>query len=154
MANSNLAYDFSRYEYAEEQAEQEKKIRVRKRYMQEGNAAKIFLAAAALCALLCFVIYGNVETNSLYNQIAATKSEIDAIASDNVRMQSEIEGKTSLKTVEYYAENVLGMQKLDSSQKEYIEIENGSAVEIPDASQNIFVKIKNKFYEVVEYLRG
>ena len=76
------------------------------------------------------------------------------LESENVRMQSELEEKTALKSVESYAENVLGMQKLDKSQIEYVSISNGNIVDIPENNDNIFVRLKNSFDDFVEYLKG
>lgn len=69
-------------------------------------------------------------------------------------MQTEIESKNSLKNIEDYAENILGMQKLDKSQVDYITIESGNVVEIPQEEDNIFVNIKNALDDFVEYIRG
>ncbi len=156
MARDNAAYDISRYENVvpEKKAEAAPKISVKRRNVQEGSTPKLFVSAVALCLLLCCVLYGNVETDSLYSQIADEKVRIDVLASENVRMKSEIEAKTSLKNIENFAENVLGLQKLDNSQKEYIEISNDNSVVIPENTENVFVKIKNKFFDIVEYLKG
>jgi len=69
-------------------------------------------------------------------------------------MLTRIEQKSSQKVVEDYAENVLGMQKLDNAQVEYISLESGNKVEIPEQNENVLKKIKNAFDSFVEYLRG
>ena len=69
-------------------------------------------------------------------------------------MQAEIESKSSRKAVESYAENILGMQKLDKSQCEYVSLESGNVIEIPEENDNIFVDIKNAVSEFIDYLRG
>ena len=60
----------------------------------------------------------------------------------------------SLKNVEDYAENVLGLEKLDKSQIEYIQIQTNDIVEIPEEEENIFIKIKNTFKDFMEYMFG
>ena len=149
---SNLAYDLSRYEY---QAPKPKNIIKAKRVVQvSASFPKTF--ALVICAgfLMCCVLYGKVETAKLQSEIAQQEDTVDMLKSENVRMQSEIEGKTSLSNIEDYAENVLGLQKLDKSQIEYVELETGNVIEIPETSSNVFVIIKNKFYDILEYLRG
>ncbi|UKI15658.1 MAG: hypothetical protein L6V87_07915 [Ruminococcus sp.] len=69
-------------------------------------------------------------------------------------MMTRLEQKSSQKVVEDYAENVLGMQKLDNAQVEYVSIESGNKAEISDSSDNIFTKIKNGFNSFLEYLKG
>ena len=56
--------------------------------------------------------------------------------------------------MESYAEDILGMQKLDKSQIEYVSVSNGSVVDIPENDDNIFVKIKNGVSDFLDYLRG
>ena len=56
--------------------------------------------------------------------------------------------------MEDYAENVLGMRKIDSSQIEYIKIRTGDVVTIPDKKESLLTKVKNFFDECVEYFRG
>ena len=69
-------------------------------------------------------------------------------------MKSEIDGRSSLKNVENYAENVLGLEKLNKSQIEYIKVEADSVVEIPEVKEDFFTSIKNKAVEIWEYLNG
>ena len=69
-------------------------------------------------------------------------------------MMTRLEQKSSQKVVEDYAENVLGMQKLDNAQVEYVSIESGNKAEISDSNDNIFTKIKNGFNSFLEYLKG
>lgn len=105
-------------------------------------------------ALLGAVILSNVQQLQLSNEITAKEQEYMNLQSENVRMQSEIAGKTSSKNIQEYAENVLGMRTIDKSQIEYVEIQTNDVVEIPVEEQNIFVKMKTWFDNLVEYLRG
>lgn len=105
-------------------------------------------------SLLGAVILSNVQQLQISNQITDKKQEYMNLQSENVRMQSELAGKTSNKNIQEYAENVLGMRTIDASQIEYVEIQTNDVVEIPDAEQNVFVKMKTWFNNLVEYLRG
>ncbi|MBQ8435697.1 MAG: hypothetical protein IJX24_06795, partial [Oscillospiraceae bacterium] len=69
-------------------------------------------------------------------------------------MKSELEGKMTLKNVEEYAEKVLGLQKLDNSQINYVETQTDDIIEIPDEDKNLFTKIIEKFNGFVEYIFG
>ncbi|MBQ8011978.1 MAG: cell division protein FtsL [Oscillospiraceae bacterium] len=104
--------------------------------------------------LLGAVILSNVQQLQISNQITEKKQEYMNLQSENVRMQSELAGKTSNKNIQEYAENVLGMRTIDGSQIEYVEIQTNDVVEIPDEEQNVFVKMKTWFNNLVEYLRG
>ncbi len=156
MSRNNLAYDLSKYENTVQKPERDaKKIRVHKaRPETVGSPMKIFVLLAAAGLLMGTVIYGKVEHASLHSEIAEQTAYVDVLRSENVRMQTAIEGKSSLRVVEDYAANVLGMQKLDKSQIEYISLENGNVIDIPEQNDNIFVKLKHDFEDFVEYIRG
>ena len=104
--------------------------------------------------LVAALIYSNVQQLQLNNQITALEQEYTDLQSENVRMQSELAGRTSSKNIQEYAENVLGMNALSKSQIEYVQIQTDDVVEIPEEEQNIFVRIKIWFDNLVEYLRG
>ncbi len=153
MSKNNLAYAFEKFE--ETAPEKNTEIRVkRKKAENVGSAPKLVVMALAAGLLLGALIYGKVENTAIYSEIAEQTQYVNMLASENVRMQSELEEKTALKSVEAYAEQILGMQKLDKSQIEYVSISNGNVVDIPENEENIFVKIKNSFNDFVEYLRG
>ncbi|MCH5348327.1 MAG: hypothetical protein J1E40_03315 [Oscillospiraceae bacterium] len=153
MSKNNLAYDLTKYE--DVAPEKVRKIRVRRQRAEHvGSVPKMIVTITAAGLLLGAVIYGKVENASIYAEIAAQNKYVDMLYSENVRMQSEIEEKTSLRSLESYAEDILGMQKLDKSQIEYVSISNGSIVDIPENEENIFVKLKNSFSDFLEYIRG
>ena len=153
MSKNNLAYDLTKYE--DVAPEKAPKIRVRRQRAEHvGSVPKMLVTIAAAGLLLGAVIYGKVENAAIYSDIAKQTKYVDMLNSENVRMQSEIEEKTALQFVESYAEDVLGMQKLDKSQVEYINVSGGSVVDIPENEENIFVKLKNSFSDFLEYIRG
>lgn len=157
MSKGSLAYDLSKYENAAPKltSDEKAKIKVRKAKPEAaGSAPRIIVLALAAGLLLGLVIYGKVENAAIHSEISAETKYVDILRSENVRMQTEIESKSALKSVEEYAVNVLGMQKLDKSQIEYLSLENGNVVDIPDNSDNLFVRIKHAFEDFVEYLRG
>lgn len=153
---SNLAYDLSRYEYQtpKQEPKREQVIKAKKVQVKSFSSVKTIAAIFFAGSLMCAVLYGKAEETTLQAQIAALNKQVDIEYSDNVRMQTEIEGRTSLENVEDYAENVLGLKKLDKSQIEYVQLHKDNVVEINTTQSNFFVDVKNKFYEIVEYLEG
>ncbi len=153
MNKNNLAYDLSKYE--DQEPEKAPKIRLRKvRSENAGSVPKMIAMTVAAGLLMGMVIYCKVENAAVHTEITNMTKEVEMLGSENVRMQSEIEEKTALGSIETYAENILGMQKLDKSQIEYVSISSGSVVDIPENEDNIFVRIKNTFYDFLEYIRG
>ena len=120
------------------------KITMKKTPPKRGSASKVFLIALS----------SKVETNKMYRQISSANQNLESMQSENVRLQSELESKMTLKNVEEYAVKVLGLQKLNNSQIKYVETQTDDVVEIPEEEKNIFVKVKDKFDKLVEYIFG
>ncbi len=161
MANrSNLAYDLSVYEPKTKQqpAQQQEQnaIKMRKNPIpmaRKESAFKFAFRAFLFLAVLCAVLYGKVETNSLFREISSLESELKTLQTENITLAAEYESRTSLKNVEDYAENVLGLKKLDKAQIEYVELPGDSVIEKVEAeNKNIFVRIRNFINAIREHI--
>lgn len=155
--NGNLAYDLSVYEPKKkpEQSAQQK-IEVRnnpKPSVKRESAFKFFFKALLILAVMCAVLYGKVESNRLFNEISELEAQLKSLEAENITLAAEYEAATSVKNVEDYAQNVLGLQKLDKSQIEYVELESDTVIEVVETqSRNVFVMIKGWFSDLCEYL--
>lgn len=155
---NNLAYDLSVYEPKKKpvpKQQQDPQIKVKRNPApaHQESAFNVFLKMAFVLAALCAVLYGKVESNSLFNEIKDLETELKELQSENISLAAEYESRTSLKNVEDYAENVLNLKKLDKSQIEYVELPSDKVIEIVETEQkNIFVIIRNKINELREYL--
>lgn len=127
---------------------------VKRRDEEPGTYARIMLGVALSVLMLYAVINSKVQVTAIKNEINKQQAEVQVLRNENNRMKTEIEKKSSTKTVESYAENVLGMQKLDKGQCEYIRLESGNVIEIPETEENFFVKLVSEIEEFWEYLRG
>ena len=105
-------------------------------------------------ALISLCITSKADIASVHAAIVDQEAVVRSLEQENVSMMTRLEQKSSQKVVEDYAENVLGMQKLDNAQVEYVSIESGNKAEISDSNDNIFTKIKNGFNSFLEYLKG
>lgn len=121
---------------------------------KRGAAIRIFIAGALALLMFSVVINSYVELNEVYSSISEANAELNILRSENVRMQTELEGKASISNIKDYAEQHLGLQKLDKSQIQYVQIQQEDAVIIDKEDGNIFVKIKHKFEDFLAYLRG
>lgn len=158
MKNDNTALiieDYN-YDYALPELEPNDITKKHKKHSKHRNkktsSIGVVLSAIVVTILLFLLIYGKVQVSALYTQIADEKASVDILQSENVRMQTEIEANMSLKNVENYAEDILGLKKLDKSQITYIQIQNQDLVEVVETEQNIFVVLKEKFNNIIEYL--
>lgn len=116
-----------------------------------GGAVTIGLLTVLLIGC---VIYGRVQTNEVYTEIAKLQSEYDSIVSKNTSMRSEMESKMTVKNIERYAEDVLGLRQLHQSQIEYIQLQTEDEVTISEPEDNLFVTVNDYLKEFWEFLRG
>ena len=158
MDSHNLAYDLSEYETeaAEEKIEKPEKEKPSAPGHTGHRTASIiryFTVAAAALALLCFMIYGRVELSSLYTQQSELESKLTRLQSENVALETELAQKNGLTQAESYAENQLGLKKLEKYQIEYVEVPKPDLAEAAaPENDNIFVRIKKWFMGVLEYI--
>ena len=157
MNRRNAAYDLSKYENAAPKLTDGEKSKIvvrRAKPKPTASAPKILITAVMAVLVLSLVVYPKVQQATVMSDINKLNDQVMILESENVRMQTAIESKSALKAVEDYAVDVLGMQKLDKSQIEYLSIENGNVIDIPEENENFFVKIKHSFEDFLEYLRG
>lgn len=158
MALPNIAYkpntDNADELNTTEVIDRKKSISVKSNRNQKGAAVKGFLLAVSAMLLLCCFIYAKVEVNEVYNDISSAKKNIELMTSENVRMQSELEAEMSMKNVEDYAENMLGLTKLDKSQIVYMEVQSDSVIEVAPEEESFFVTLRDKLDDLLEYILG
>ncbi len=152
-AAENAAEDFFAVETA---AAANKKSRSKSRAVESRLGSVLMMIFISILAVLLLggVIYSLDKRNTVYNQVAELKNELKLAEAENARLQTELDSEMSAKNVEDYAENVLGMKKIDPSQIEYVKTQMGDVVSIPEKEDGILTKIKNFFDECVEYFKG
>lgn len=155
--NNNLAYelDYSKCDDIEqtEAPPEEEKPRTVSRSRRTISIVKSFAIAAAAFLIFGSMIYGRVQLTSLYAEQSELENELTRLQNENVSLESELAKKTGLTKVEDYAENKLGLHKLDKSQIEYVEVPKPKVAEATaPKDENIFVTIKRKFNELLEYI--
>lgn len=142
------------YPERETQPEEAPQITMKTTNTKSGSVLSIVLVSVLAAVLLGIVIYSLDRRSTMYSEVTALNNELTLVQAENVRLQAALESEISAKNVEDYAENVLGMQKIDSSQIKYIEIQTDDVVNIPEQDEGIIDKISNFFESCVEYFRG
>ncbi len=152
----NLAYDFSVYEPKKQEKADKPEIKMKKNPVpvaRRQSAFRFIVMAAVFLLMAVGILYGKVETNRLFGDIRDLEDQLQNLKSENITLAAEYEGRTSLKNVEDYAENVLGLKKLDKAQVEYVELPADTVIEIVETeNRNIFIIIRNWFNELMEKL--
>ncbi len=153
--NQNQArlYDLSRYEEAE--VHQRPTLTVRTSRPQRRVSPFMMACCIALTvALVSLSIYTNVVMIELGDQLSQGNAELELLKSETVLLESKLESATSIKAVEQYATNNLGMGKLDQYQVTYVQLSEHDRIEktdkAPDRSPE--QQLIKWLQEVVEYL--
>ncbi len=156
-SNVNVAYRYEGLELIDEREDEytqklRSKRNANKRRKYAANV-RIILAATIVLVLFSAMTYGRVELSKLYSEKAELEEQLTLLSNENISLESELAQKTGLTKVEEYAENQMGLQKLDKSQIEYVEVEGQtSAKKVDDPDTNVFVRIQEWFNGVLEYL--
>lgn len=155
MAKQNLAYSYDLEELREQQTDRKRKIAHETGTMSFDRVivARFIVIFILAGVLLAAIMYGRVELTELYGRQAQLQAELEQYENENKSLESELAQKTGLTKVESYAEDELGLQKLNKSQIEYIRVEKKSISEpVKQEDENAFMKIKKAVGELLEYL--
>jgi len=93
------------------------------------SKAKVVLYIAVGFAILFSISYRNSLITERFNKKEDLKKELSALEKENEQLKVSIENSLNLNTVEQSAKELLGMQKLDNSQKKYINLPKEDYVE-------------------------
>ena len=150
--NSNLAVKLPRQEEQVRQPEIVKVPKV-KPASKPMSPVKVLLFLMVIIGLSFSVMYSRAQLNELGAKVNSATKELEILKSENIRLQTELEDRISLKNVEEYATVELGMEKMDASQVEYVTLTSGNQVEITEESDSsVWQKIKNFFDDMMEYI--
>ncbi len=156
MNLENVAYDLSMYETqvrentdSQKKTQQTKVIKIKNK--RTFKTAINIMSIAVVVSLVIGVLYTNAEITKTANSISKVKKSITEIDSEKAYLQFTLESKMSLNEIEDYAVGVLGMVKMDSSQLEYVEIENENKIE--KGNDNLTEKIEEAVQPVLSYFK-
>lgn len=179
MAQSSEAYDFSLFEPYEygtaapeyepdyEREERYERPAVKKQRQQSAvsqkerratarsraNAVKLLAAAAVIFMFIGSGLYLNGRLDETARNISRIESQIEIAKSENIRLNSKLEGMVSVDKIENYAENVLGMVKLEDYKVKYFNNDAVNRVIVSGGktysdSQGIWGKIQSFFENI------
>lgn len=90
---------------------------------------KIVLYVVIGFSILLAISYRNSVINEKFAQIKNLKSNLATLEKENEQLAVNIENNLNLKTIEQSAKELLGMQKLENSQKVYVKLPKQDYVE-------------------------
>ena len=96
---------------------------------QIKSQLKIIGYVVVVFSILLAISYRNSLINENFAQIKKLRADLASIEKENEQLQVNIENNLNLKTVEQSAQEQLGMQKLNSSQKVYVNLPKQDYIE-------------------------
>lgn len=142
-AYSSEAYDFDMFEdhsAAERLHENKRKSKLKKvapktaadKRAEEIKCIKrssgLIVAVAVIFVFISLQLSAGAARYELIREIAATQAQISVAQAENVRLNSELDGITSIAIIDNYAADVLGMTKVENYQVEYLNMAEGDEV--------------------------
>ena len=149
MDRMNVAYDLSFYEQEQERhiARKEKKecviIKAQTKFSLGREIANI-LSVAVMITLIVAVSATNAALTTASTQIADMQDEIIRLESEKAYLEFTLESRMTLDQIENYAQTQLGMVKMDSAQKKYVELETENKIVVNQSP------VKEKLDEAIQ----
>ena len=149
MKTSSAAYDLSTFAPEERRQPRVRVVKTSKNKKRSQNAfkAKCVAYVVLLVVLMSGTVYSRQQLTEIKSDINKSTAELTEIQSENAYLNYELESTVSLRNVETYAEDELGLVKVDSSQVEYISIQDENKIEAGDKNENIFQSFFNMIIE-------
>ncbi len=154
--SAEVAYNLENFA-AKTGAEQDKELKTRSlriiknRRTEKGVApVKIILTVAMVLAVCVVMIYSQVMLTELTSEVGFYENQLTELNTEYVRLQSELEASTSIKTLEEAAENKLGLTKIDGSQVEYVSLTGADEISVAHTGGKYLVEqYWNEFVEFI-----
>lgn len=107
-------------------------------------------------ALAIAIVGLNMVKTDLNNQVSNLQSRADVLSSEYTSLKAQEQSTMTLEEIENYAENELGLVRLDSSQEEYVSVEKPDQVEVKSGSSGMDKLVSNfvkSFNAILSFLR-
>ena len=113
--------------------------------------AKVVLYIALGFAVLFAISYQNSLITESFNEKEALKKDLATIEKENEQLKVNIENSLNLTNIEQLAKERLGMQKLDNSQKVYVNLDKKDYVQ--SATEEVIVEEEKTLWDrIIEIL--
>lgn len=155
---SNLAYDFERFEVQAQESKEKVKIKVVSQ-RQQKRQNRYFVAKVAACVTVFFVgvlgiILSQVAITEVTMQITKCNQRLELLQSDYRTLTAELESSMALNNIESIVTREMGMSKLRENQVAYVNFSDGDSVDtVETKNTSFFEKLKETFSKLMEYLK-
>lgn len=154
----SAAYDFEKFNSRTQGrkprlvvAKPTKKAKSRQRI---GATLKFLATLAVLAGVVIFMLYSRALLTELNAQISSQAAMLDEYKSESTRLSAQLESNTSLRNVEDYASQTLGMYAMDKEQVTYVNLCEGDKIELTQQSPKMTIldHIRLSIKNVQEYI--
>ena len=128
-------------------------VKTKKVQSKVKNNSSLVFALILVFTMLFIIIYRNSMVNEAFSQMQGLKKEMTALQKENDQLEVNIQNSINLNNIETSAKQLLGMQKLTTSQTVYINLDKKDYVEanieavVIEEDVNWLKVIKNKILE-------
>lgn len=142
MANNSTAYDFGMFEpkrrTEQEPARNNNVIELPRERLEENRRPKhslwkmlpTILSFLIIAGMAGAYIYGQVQLAELSDSLGTVTKQLSEDQSVYTQMKMQSEAQTFLETVENYASDKLGMEKINQKQVENIALSSGDKTQV------------------------
>lgn len=117
------------------------------------SEAKVIIYVAIGFIILFAISYRNSLINERFSEVKELKANLAQVEKKNEQLEVNIENNLNLKTIEQSAKELLGMQKLETSQTVYVKLPKQDYVE--PASEEIIEEQEISFWEkIINFITG
>ena len=151
-SQSNVAYDFDRFEIQRQPQRKPKLKVVTKKQQQRKN--KEFIAKVAVCVAIFFVgVLGVIFSQVAITEITACNQQLELLESDYRTLSAELESSMALNNIESTVTRENGMAKLREDQVTYVSFSDGDRVdELENHNPTLLEQLKKGLSDLMAYL--
>jgi len=162
--NTNLAYDLSRFDVAEQEKHNAHRVKEQEKAKQEirmnsrsvsrsGSRLKVIVAGGVVFAALCIVNIQLTSADDWARKVTEQQALLTAAQEENSLLQSKLDSKVNIGYIEEFAASELGMAKVTNSQIQYLSVNTEALIEVEaDGDDSVFGGIGEWFGDMMEYI--
>ncbi|MEG0229675.1 MAG: hypothetical protein RR549_04650 [Oscillospiraceae bacterium] len=149
---TSAAYDLSLFETKEIRTPQIKEIVpvAKPKVKKKISAAKYIFFSVVLLAVMSVFVYSHVQLNESTALVSEYTKKLEKAKSEEELLDVELERLLSVKNIEKYATNELGLCKPENYQIEYIRTEEENKIKVTNENQgfDLIESVKEFFNNV------
>ncbi|MEG1181288.1 MAG: hypothetical protein RSD39_04585, partial [Oscillospiraceae bacterium] len=115
---------------------------------------KMVAYCIVITMLLTYTVYSKMVLTETVSKIDTGTKSLTVLESENAYLSCQLESMVSLKNAEDYAVSQLGLVKFDSSQIEYVNLQNDNAITSSEKTNSIASGFQSLVDDVLELLKG